>query len=97
MMRAARSAAKKIAFASVSSCSSTSDGTTLKSVVTPHSTSTVPSRKPMTYSSSIEKTPPIAESGIAMVSAMLETSHAMSKRRLSTRSMSAPAGAPKRM
>ena len=51
----------------------------------------------MTYSSSIEKTPPMAESGIATVSAMLEMSHAMSKRRLSTRSMSAPAGAPKRM
>ena len=45
--RAERSMPKYAAFALVSSSGSTSAGTTLKSVVTPHATSTVPSRNPM--------------------------------------------------
>jgi len=87
---------KYAAFALVSSSGSTSAGITLKSVVTPHATSTVPSRKPMKYRRLRLKTPAATETGIASVSATLRASHAMRSFRLSARSMRTPRRPPKK-
>ena len=66
----------------------------LKSAVMPHTTSSVPSRNVSPYSRPSENTPRSTEIGMQTVKMTLRTVVAARRRRLSDRSMSAPANAP---
>jgi len=69
---------------------------TLKSVVTPQATSTVPRRNPITYRRLSENTPAATDMGIVSVSATLSASQPIRSFRLSARSIRTPRMPPKK-